>query len=55
MRYAEDGRTILNELGRPAKPGDVILRADNGWPLKRMGAKEPVDIDLKTGKAVGGA
>jgi hypothetical protein len=53
-RYAEDGMTILNELGRPAKAGDIILRASNGWPLRRMGTKEPVDIDLKTGKAIRG-
>ena len=52
MRYAEDGVTILNELGRVAKPGDIILRAANGWPLKRMGDKEPVDMDLRTGKPV---
>ena len=51
MRYAEDG-SILNELGRAAKPGDIILRAANGWPLKRMGDKEPVDMDLKTGKSI---
>lgn len=54
MRYAEDGVTILNELGHPAKPGDIILRASSGWPLRRMGTKEPVDIDLKTGKAIRG-
>lgn len=54
MRYAEDGRTILNELGLPAKPGDIILRAANGWPLKRMGVKEPIEMDLRTGKAMRG-
>lgn len=54
MRYSEDGHTILNELGRAAKTGDIILRAANGWPLKRMGDKEPVDMDLKTGKPIKG-
>ena len=27
---------ILNELGRPAKGRDIILRAGNGYPLKRF-------------------
>ena len=27
---------ILNELGKPAKGRDVILRAGNGYPLKRF-------------------
>ena len=27
---------ILNELGRPAKGRDIILRAVNGYPLKRF-------------------
>ncbi len=53
MRYDAEGH-ILNELGRPAKPGDIILRASNGWPLRRMGTKEPVDMDLRTGKAIRG-
>ena len=29
-----EGR-ILNELGKPAKGRDIILRAHNGYPLKR--------------------
>lgn len=52
MRYAEDGTIVLNELGLPAKPGQIILRASNGYPLKRMGENKPVDIDVKTGKGV---
>ena len=27
---------ILNELGKPAKGRDIILRAANGYPLKRF-------------------
>lgn len=30
-----EGR-ILNELGKPAKGRDIILRAVNGYPLKRF-------------------
>lgn len=52
MRYAKDGKTILNELGKAAKPGDIILRASNGYPLKRYAETGPVDLDLKTGKPV---
>jgi hypothetical protein len=51
-RYAEDGTTILNELGTPAKHGQIILRATNGYPLARAGDKGPVDIDLRTGKPI---
>lgn len=51
-RYAKDGKTILNELGLPAKPGQIILRASNGYPLVRCGDKGPVEIDLKTGKPI---
>jgi hypothetical protein len=44
---------IINELGKTAKKGDVVLRhAETGFPLKRFGDSEPVDIDLKTGKPV---
>jgi len=49
-RYAEDGKTVLNELGLPAKPGDIILRAANGYPLVRAGQNRPMMVDLKTGK-----
>lgn len=52
MRYAEDGVTLLNELGKVAKPGDIILRASNGYPLKRYTETGPVDVDLKTGKPI---
>ncbi|MCK9185073.1 MAG: hypothetical protein M0Q16_06840 [Candidatus Cloacimonetes bacterium] len=52
-RYAEDGVTILNESGKPAKPGQVILRhPSTGYPLVRYGDKGPQNIDLKTGKVV---
>ena len=27
---------VLNELGKPAKGRDIILRAGNGYPLKRF-------------------
>ncbi len=52
MRYAEDGATILNELGKVAKTGDIILRASNGYPLKRYTETGPVDLDLKTWKPI---
>jgi predicted mannosyl-3-phosphoglycerate phosphatase (HAD superfamily) len=48
----EDG-IIMNELGKPAKKGDIVLRhPETGYPLKRFGDSEPVDIDLKTGKPI---
>lgn len=37
MRFSEDGETVLNELGKPAKKGDVVFRAENGFPLLKMG------------------
>jgi len=36
-RYDVDGKTILNELGLPAKGRDIILRhAKTGFPLMRF-------------------
>jgi len=51
-RYDVDGKTIMNELGVTAKVGDIIMRASNGFPLRRMGDKEPIMIDLKTGEPI---
>jgi hypothetical protein len=34
-RRSETG-TILNELGKPAKDRDIILRASNGFPVVRF-------------------
>jgi hypothetical protein len=48
-RHDAEGH-ILNELGRIANPGDIIMRASNGYPTRRMGDKQPVMVDLKTGK-----
>jgi len=42
-RYAEDGITILNEAGEPAKTGNIILRHPaTGYPLVRFGDKGAV-------------
>ena len=34
--YRDSEGRILNELGKPAKGRDIILRAGNGYPLKRF-------------------
>lgn len=50
--WIENG-IVMNELGKPAKKGDIVLRhPETGYPLKRFGDSEPVDIDLKTGKPI---
>ena len=44
---------VMNELGKPAKKGDIVLRhPETGYTLKRMGDTAPVEIDLKTGKPI---
>jgi hypothetical protein len=48
FRYDVDGTTILNELGVPAKTGQVILRdARTGFPLFRFGIDGPINLRTK--------
>ena len=48
-----EGGIIMNELGKPAKKGDIVLRhPGTGYPLRRMGDIEPIDIDLRTGNPI---
>jgi hypothetical protein len=48
-----EGGIIMNELGKPAKKGDIVLRhPETGYPLKRMGDEVAKDIDLRTGKVL---
>jgi rRNA processing protein Gar1 len=42
-RHGTEGQ-ILNELGKIAKVKDIILRAENGYVLVRMGEKGPAVI-----------
>ena len=43
----------MNELGKPAKKGDIVLRhPETGYPLVRFGDKGPEEIDLRTGKVL---
>jgi len=47
------GGVIYNELGKPAKKGDIVLRhPETGFPLVRFGDKGPEEIDLRTGKVI---
>ena len=48
-----EGGIIMNELGKPAKKGDIVLRhPETGYPLVRFGDKGPEEIDLRTGKVL---